>query len=69
MRDYDDGLSVYEEDAEMHYDDYDEDDFGTGYEGNEDSYYEMITCSIWFSFLIYIHVFKVRIFRNLFFGQ
>lgn len=48
MRDYDDELMDYEEDAEDRYDDYDyedeyyddEDDFDTGLEGREDSYYD-----------------------------
>lgn len=47
MRDYDDELMDYEEDAEDRYDDYDyedeyeeEDDFDSGFEGHEDSYYD-----------------------------
>lgn len=45
MRDYDDELMDYEDDAEDRYDDYDyeddyEDDFDSGFEGNEDSYYD-----------------------------
>jgi len=48
MRDYDDELMDYEEDAEDRYDDYDyedeyyddEDDFDSGFEGREDSYYD-----------------------------
>ena len=43
MRDYDDEIMAYEDDAESNYDDFDgyyEDDFDTGFEGNEDSYYD-----------------------------
>ncbi len=43
MRDYDDEILAYQDDAESAYDDYDgyeEDDFDSGFEGNEDSYYD-----------------------------
>ena len=43
MNPYNDELMAYEDDAEDRYDDYDgyeEDDFDTGFEGNEDSYYD-----------------------------
>jgi hypothetical protein len=43
MNPYNDKLMAYEDDAEDRYDDYDgyeEDDFDTGFEGNEDSYYD-----------------------------
>ena len=46
MRDYDEEIMAYEDDAEDRYDDYypeyyeDEDDFDAGFEGNEDSYDE-----------------------------
>ena len=52
MNEYDDELSVYEDEAEDRYDDFDdddyeddyyedeEDDFDTGFEGNEDAYYD-----------------------------
>lgn len=44
MRDYDDEILDYQDDAEDRYDDfngdYDEDDFDSGFEGNEDAYYE-----------------------------
>lgn len=45
MRDYEDELMDYEDDAEDRYDDYDyeddiEDEFDSGFEGNEDSYYD-----------------------------
>ncbi len=44
MRDFDDDILAYEDDAEDRYDDfdgdYDEDDFDSGFEGHEDSYYE-----------------------------
>lgn len=43
MRDYDDEILAYEDDAESNYDDFDgyyEDDFDSGFEGNEDSYYD-----------------------------
>ena len=43
MRDFDDEILDYEDDAEDRYDDfngdYDEDDFDSGFEGNEDAYY------------------------------
>ena len=43
MNPYNDELMAYEDDAEDRYDDYDgyeEDDFDTGFEGHEDSYYD-----------------------------
>ena len=44
MRDFDDEILDYEDDAEDRYDDfngdYDEDDFDSGFEGNEDAYYD-----------------------------
>lgn len=43
MNPYNDELMAYEDDAEDRYDDYDgyeEEDFDTGFEGNEDSYYD-----------------------------
>jgi len=45
MRDFDDDILAYEDDAEERYDDFDgdydeEDDFDSGFEGHEDSYYE-----------------------------
>ena len=45
MRDFDDDILAYEDDAEDRYDDFDgdydeEDDFDSGFEGHEDSYYE-----------------------------
>lgn len=43
MRDYDDEIMAYEDDAESSYDDFDgyyEDDFDSGFDGNEDSYYD-----------------------------
>lgn len=43
MREYDDEIRKYQQDAEERYDDYDygeEDDFDTGLDGNEDVYYD-----------------------------